>query len=234
MVNTALYLRRPLLVTGKAGIGKSSLAHSIAYELSLGPVLNWPITSRSVLGDGLYRYDAMGGLPEANMRQLAGLPAAGRDIGRFIRLGPLGGRAAQARPRVLLIDELDKSDIDLPNDLLHVFEEGGFDIAELARLPDTEDMVEVLGYDTAGGVPVSRGRVTCHAFPLVVIASNGERVFPAPFLRRCVRLEIADPGGRPWPTLLRRTCRKPPIKTGRSSSGSWNAGLTVTSPRTSC
>ena len=55
-------------------------------------------------------------------------------------------------------------------------------------------MVEVLGYDTAGGVPVSRGRVTCHAFPFVVITSNGERVFPAPFLRRCVRLEIAEPG----------------------------------------
>lgn len=195
MVNTALYLRRPLLVTGKAGIGKSSLAYSIAYELGLGPVLNWPITSRSVLQDGLYRYDAIGRLQEANIRQLAGQPPAGPDIGRFIRLGPLGAALLpQARPRVLLIDELDKSDIDLPNDLLHVFEEGSFDIPELARLPDTEGMVEVLGHDTVGGVPVHQGRVTCQAFPVVVITSNGERVFPAPFLRRCVRLEIGEPG----------------------------------------
>ena len=194
MVNTALYLRRPLLVTGKAGIGKSSLAYSIAYELGLGPVLNWPVTSRSMLHDGLYRYDAIGRLQEANVNQLAGQAPVTPDIGRFIQLGPLGtALLPQARPRVLLIDELDKSDIDLPNDLLNVFEEGSFEIPELARLPDTEDMVEVMAHDMVGRVPVWRGRVTCHAFPVVVITSNGERVFPAPFLRRCVRLEIPEP-----------------------------------------
>jgi MoxR-like ATPase len=194
MVNTALYLRRPLLVTGKAGIGKSTLAYSIAYELSLGPVLNWPVTSRSVLHDGLYRYDAIGRLQEANISQLAGNPAAAPDIGRFIRLGPLGtALLPQGRPRVLLIDELDKSDIDLPNDLLNVFEEGSFEIPELARLPDHEDATDVMTEDTLGRVPVRRGRVTCSAFPIVVITSNGERAFPAPFLRRCVRLEIQEP-----------------------------------------
>ena len=195
MVNTALYLRRPLLVTGKAGIGKSTLAYSIGYELGLGPVLNWPVTSRSVLRDGLYGYDAIGRLQEANMNQLAGQPAAAPDIGQFIRLGPLGtALLPQARPRVLLIDELDKSDIDLPNDLLNVFEEGSFEIPELTRLPDTEDMTTVMTHDTLGRVPVRRGKVTCNAFPIVVITSNGERTFPAPFLRRCVRLEIQQPG----------------------------------------
>ena len=197
MVNTALYLRRPLLVTGKAGIGKSTLAYSIAYELGLGPVLNWPVTSRSVLHEGLYRYDAIGRLQEANVNQLAGQAPGSTDIGRFIRLGPLGtALLPQARPRVLLVDELDKSDIDLPNDLLNVFEEGSFEIPELARLPDTEDIAEVMAEDSLGRVPVRRGRVTCSAFPIVVITSNGERAFPAPFLRRCVRLEIQEPDGQ--------------------------------------
>jgi hypothetical protein len=63
----------------------------------------------------------------------------------------------------------------------------------LARLPDTEDVTEVMAEDTLGRVPVHRGRVTCRAFPIVVITSNGERAFPAPFLRRCVRLEIQEP-----------------------------------------
>jgi MoxR-like ATPase len=194
MVNAALYLRRPLLITGKAGTGKSTLAYSIAYELGLGPVLSWPITSRSALRDGLYRYDAIGRLQEANVSQLAGATAGPPDIGRFVRLGPLGtALLPQAKPRVLLIDELDKSDIDLPNDLLHVFEEGSFEIPELARLPDDQEAIEVMAEDHARRVPVERGLVTCHAFPVVVITSNGERVFPAPFLRRCIRLEMPRP-----------------------------------------
>ena len=123
--NAAIYLRRPLLVTGRPGTGKSTLAHSIAWELRLGPVLYWPITSRAQLQDSLYRYDAVGRLQEANLRRLehGGLPT--NPIGNFITLGPLGtALVARRRPRVLLIDEFDKSDIDLPNDLLNVLEEG--------------------------------------------------------------------------------------------------------------
>ncbi len=119
LVNAALYLRRPLLVTGKPGTGKSTLAYSIAYELRLGPVLRWPITSRSVLQDGLYQYDAIGRLQEASLRRTTATgdePFTAPDIGRYIRLGPLGtALLPQRRPRALLIDELDKSDIDLPN-----------------------------------------------------------------------------------------------------------------------
>src|SRR5690242_8858592 len=115
MVNAALYLRRPLLVTGRPGTGKSTLAFSVAHELALGPVLHWPITSRSTLQDGLYRYDAVGRFQELNLRRDAGSgpgggghPPEAPDIGRYIQLGPLGTALVPApRPRVLLIDELD-------------------------------------------------------------------------------------------------------------------------------
>jgi MoxR-like ATPase len=192
-VNTAMLLRRPLLVTGKPGTGKSTLAYNIAYELGLGSVLYWPITSRTTLDHGLYSYDAIGRVHENSLR---GQGARVADIGRYIRLGPLGTALLPGdHPRVLLIDELDKSDIDLPNDLLHVLEEGTFTIPELARLPEEQSTVEVM---TAGGtrrVPIVGGNVRCDAFPVIVITSNGEREFPPAFLRRCVRLAIEPPGG---------------------------------------
>jgi MoxR-like ATPase len=196
-VNAALYLRRPLLVTGKPGTGKSTLAYSVAYELRLGHVLYWPISSRSTLAEGLYSYDAIGRLQEAGLRQA--MAAAGEapyqrpDVGRYIRLGPLGtALLAWQRPRVLLIDELDKSDIDLPNDLLNVFEEGRYEIPELARIAEDQPVVEVVTAD-ATRLPVRHGSVLCRAFPFVVITSNGERQFPPAFLRRCMRLDIQLP-----------------------------------------
>ena len=199
MVNAALDLRRPLLVTGKPGTGKSTLAYSIAYELKLGPVLYWPITSRSTLTESLYQYDAIGRLQEASLQQSTGRSVGSQppDIGRFIRLGLLGtALLPQARPRVLLIDELDKSDIDLPNDLLHVFEEGRFVIGELARLPSDQSPGEVFTADGENRVPIHRGHVTCNAFPVVVITSNGEREFPPTFHRRCMPLNILPPDRR--------------------------------------
>jgi MoxR-like ATPase len=190
IINIALHLRRPLLITGKAGTGKTSLAHNIAYELGLGPVLKWFITSRSSLADGLYHYDALGYF------QTAGTAAApGTDIGRYIRLGPLGtALLARKKPRVLLIDELDKSDIDLPAELLTVFDEGQFSIPELERLPADQLPVEVLTADHGERASIQDGRVACDAFPLVVITSNGAREFPLSFLRCCVQLELKQPG----------------------------------------
>jgi MoxR-like ATPase len=190
MVNASLYLRRPLLVTGKPGTGKSTLAYSVARELRLGPVLNWSITSSSRLQDALYQYDAIGRLQEA---RLAGHEST-EDIGRYIRLGPVGtALLPRERPRVLLIDELDKADVDLPNDLLNIFEEGEFGINELMRLPDEQSTAEVMTADPGGRVAIKGGRVRCHAFPFIVISSNGEREFPPPFLRRCLRLNIQQP-----------------------------------------
>ena len=189
MVNAAIYLRRPLLVTGRPGTGKSSLAYLVTRELGLGPVLRWPVTSRTALKDGLYAYDAIGRVQEINAQQ-----GVEPDIGQFVHLGPLGtALLPYERPRVLLIDELDKSDIDLPHDLLNVFEEGEFEIPELARLAARHPDVTVLTDDRDGSAVVRRGRVRCRAFPIVIITSNGEREFPAPFLRRCLKLHVEPP-----------------------------------------
>lgn len=201
MVNAALYLRRPLLITGKPGTGKSTLAHHVAYELKLGPVLNWPITTHSSLQDGLYRYDAIGRLQEASLARSGQSP----DIGRYIRLGPLGtALLPRHRPRVLLIDELDKSDIALPNDLLNVFETGQLDIPELMRLPDDQSEVAVMTEDAGERATITRGQVRCRAFPFVVITSNGEREFPPAFLRRCLRLNMQPPGADKLAKIVER------------------------------
>ncbi|MEU1268525.1 MoxR family ATPase [Streptomyces sp. NPDC005799] len=194
LVNAALYLRRPLLVTGKPGVGKSTLALAVAHELSLGPVLRWPITSRTTLKDGLYAYDAIRRLHDVSTAREQ--HEAETDIGRYITLGPLGtALLPRERPRVLLIDEIDKSDIDLPNDLLHVFEEGEFTIPELERAARGEQAeVSMSTADRSpDGIVVHDGRVRCRAFPFVVLTSNQEREFPPAFLRRCVPLQILPP-----------------------------------------
>ncbi|CCH33418.1 MoxR family ATPase [Actinosynnema sp. NPDC047251] len=188
MVNSCLYLRRPLLVTGDPGTGKSALAYLIARELGLGPVLRWPITSRTMLNDGLYLYDAIARVQASNA--LGGTP----DIGDYIHLGPLGTALLAADlPRVLLIDELDKGDIDLPNDLLNVFEEGEYEIPELVRFARTQSEVTVLTSDVGHHATVRDGRVRCREFPVVIITSNGEREFPSAFMRRCLTLKLEAP-----------------------------------------
>lgn len=190
LVNAAIYLRRPLLVTGKPGVGKSTLALAIAYELKLGPVLHWAITSRSTLKESLYGYDAISRLQDLNDSD----PDADSDLGRYLTLGPLGtALLPHERPRVLLIDEIDKSDIDLPNDLLTVFEEGEYDIPELRRIAHEHPEVSVTPADSTKRVPIAGGWVRCRAFPIVVMTSNGEREFPLAFRRRCIAVEIQRP-----------------------------------------
>ena len=209
MVNAALYLRRPLLVTGKPGTGKSSLAYKVAQELTLGEVLYWPITTHTTLKDGLYNYDAIGRLQEVKLlerEQKELTPEERKDqlkqIEKYITLGPLGTALLKSeKPRVLLIDEIDKSDIDLPNDLLTLFEEGRFEIPELVRLKEEVPSVEVRTAYTDTTVitqkdiktPINDGLVICNAFPFVILTSNGERDFPPPFLRRCLRLTMKEP-----------------------------------------
>jgi MoxR-like ATPase len=209
VVNAALHLRRPILVTGDPGVGKSSLAYSIAHELGLGQVLSWNINSRSTLTEGLYQYDAIARLRDVSFDRRTGdrKTTAGSErkrqaeqIGRYIKLGPLGtAYVATGTPRVVLIDEIDKSDIDLPNDLLHVFENGEFEIPELVRMADTNPRVpvttdEVDENNAPKRVDVNHGRVQCTVFPFVVITSNGERELPPAFLRRCLRVDIPKPG----------------------------------------
>lgn len=212
MVNAALYLRRPLLITGKPGTGKSSLAYAVAHELKLGEVLYWPITTRTTVKDGLYAYDAIGRLQEVKHSEAKGdYTEDPQKIADYITLGPLGTALLESsRPRVLIIDEIDKSDIDLPNDLLTIFEEGRFEIPELARLEKDGDdtgppadpitvKVRTTYTDEAEEtyaekkVSIQGGRITCQEFPLVILTSNGERDFPPAFLRRCLRLNMRDP-----------------------------------------
>lgn len=246
MVNAALLLRRPLLVTGTPGTGKSTLAEAVATELSLGPPLVWPITTKTTLESGLYQYDALArlnavsflrqrlelkrlerGADQSSKPQTPAKPSksGGRrskatnrlSLGRFLRLGPLGTAMLPAgaaippdqrqkargsnqritrRPRVLLIDEIDKSDIDLPNDLLHIFERCRFEIPELSRLPD-EPKYRWIAVGTADEEEqvawIERGQVVCDEIPLVIMTSNGEREFPPAFLRRCLQLKLEQP-----------------------------------------
>jgi MoxR-like ATPase len=209
LVNAALYLRRPLLVTDPPGVGKTSLAYAVAWELKLGEVLVWPINTRSTLQHGLYDYDAIGRVHEASVRSRPDEPKdASRDeiedIGRFIRLGPLGTAllgGTSSRPRVLLVDEIDKGDLDLPNDLLNAFEEGEFEVRELARIRGSREAV--VGTHDGETTKVLNGKVKCDTFPLVFLTSNGEREFPPAFLRRCLRLNIDIPGPGELATIVR-------------------------------
>ncbi|MBM5817580.1 MAG: hypothetical protein FJ083_13650, partial [Cyanobacteria bacterium K_Offshore_surface_m2_239] len=241
-VNAAIRLRRPLLVTGLPGSGKTSLAYAIAAELGLGPVLVWPITPRSrLLEDGLYRYDALARLQQADLDRFSDSQARSRPVSapdatqdqekpvappidEFIRLGPVGTAFLPSRwPRVLLIDEIDKGDLQLPNELLHLFEEGRYEISELTRSqrqskPQNEEQpaekstressqspytirtadAKVDSNSESGAeepltVKLRSGFVSCAEFPIVVMTSNREREFPPAFHRRCIRIGMPPP-----------------------------------------
>ncbi len=207
-INIALMLRRPLIVTGSPGIGKSSLAYHLAWALGLGEPLRWEINSRTSLRDGLYTYDAVDHLRAIQERSSD--PAAGdrQDppprMGDFITLGPLGTALLPThKPRVLLVDELDKGSYDLPNDLLHVFEEGSYVVPELVRGAVDEHVLPFDARSTSDRVPIASGRVRTLHHPVVVITSNAEREFPPAFLRRCVSLRLDLPTGPHLEAIVR-------------------------------
>src|SRR3954469_3115697 len=155
-VNCALVLERPLLVKGEPGTGKTLLAEAIAKSLGL-PLITWNVKSTSRAQDGLYVYDTVQRLYDSRFGD-----GDVRDIKRYIRLGPLGQAFASKQRVVLLIDEVDKADIEFPNDLLHELDRMRFKILET----DEE--------------------IAAAQRPVVVISSNNEKELPDAFLRRCV------------------------------------------------
>jgi MoxR-like ATPase len=164
-VNCALALERPLLVKGEPGTGKTLLAEAIAEALGCR-LITWHVKSTTRAQDGLYVYDTVQRLYDSRFHE-----GDVRDIARYVKLGPLG-EALEANERVvLLIDEVDKADLEFPNDLLHELDRMRFRILETGR--------EV----------VARQR------PVVVITSNNEKELPDAFLRRCVFhfIDFPDP-----------------------------------------
>ncbi len=154
-VNAAIRLRKPLLIKGEPGTGKTMLAEQIAKALDL-PLIQWHIKSTTRAQQGLYEYDAVSRLRDSQL----GDDKVG-DIGNYIIRGKIWRAFESERRNVLLIDEIDKADIEFPNDLLLELDKMEFHVYETRQL------------------------IKARSRPIVVITSNNEKELPDAFLRRC-------------------------------------------------
>jgi MoxR-like ATPase len=154
-VNAAITLRRPLLIKGEPGTGKTVLAQEIATAMG-APLIEWNIKSTTKAHQGLYEYDAVARLRDGQLGD-----ARVHEIRNYIKKGKLWEAFTSAELPVLLIDEIDKADIEFPNDLLQELDRMSFDVYE------THETIKA----------VER--------PIVIITSNNEKELPDAFLRRC-------------------------------------------------
>jgi MoxR-like ATPase len=154
-VNAAVLLRRPLLVKGEPGTGKTVLAHEIAKAVG-APLIEWNVKSTTKAQQGLYEYDAVARLRDGQLGD-----ERVHDIRNYIKKGKLWEAFTAPELPVLLIDEIDKADIEFPNDLLQELDRMSFDVYE------------------------TQERIVAQERPIVVITSNNEKELPDAFLRRC-------------------------------------------------
>jgi len=154
-VNAAVLLRRPLLVKGEPGTGKTVLAHEIARAID-APLIEWNVKSTTKAQQGLYEYDAVARLRDGQLGE-----ERVHDIRNYIKKGKLWEAFTAPQLPVLLIDEIDKADIEFPNDLLQELDRMSFDVYE------------------------TQERIEAKERPIVVITSNNEKELPDAFLRRC-------------------------------------------------
>ncbi len=162
-VDVAVAIGRPLLLKGEPGTGKTLLAVDLARQLG-APLIRWQVKSTTKAVEGLYHYDTVRRLHDSRFGD-----GDVADIARYIELGPLGVAFESSERTVVLIDEIDKADLEFPNDLLHEIDAMSFTIPETGRV------------------------VTAGKRPIVIITSNNEKELPDAFLRRCVFHWISFP-----------------------------------------
>jgi MoxR-like ATPase len=172
-VNVAIALEKPLLIKGEPGTGKTRLAEAIAQQLGL-PLLSWNIKSTTKAKDGLYVYDTVARLNDARFGD-----HDIRDIKQYIKFGPLGRSFVSETRQVLLIDEIDKADLEFPNDLLHELDRMSFVVDETSEIH------------------------TAKLRPIVIVTSNNEKELPDAFLRRCVFHYISFPNEAQMKDIVR-------------------------------
>jgi len=154
-VNAAITLERPLLIKGEPGTGKTVLAHEVAKGLD-APMITWNIKSTTKAQQGLYEYDAVARLRDSQLGE-----GKVHDISHYIKKGKLWEAFESKKRPILLIDEIDKADIEFPNDLLHELDQMSFHVYETGET------------------------VTAKQRPIIIITSNNEKDLPDAFLRRC-------------------------------------------------